>query len=292
MCYLCGLCGSYCGQSSQVIIPIAIGAIVGVIALLSSKTSKKSYARKLINIVFTLILLLVLVLFGYLSVLMIFPEINLKIYAHILAAISKDASPMDSYRCKYIQNVKGRVLEIGPGPGNNFRCWENNNQITEWVGIEPNQYFEQYLQESRRVNNIHFNMTTLWINGENSEESILNLELEPSSFDAVIATHVLCSVNNISAVLDTIELSLKPNGIYYFLEHVTAPVGTNMLYLQEFVSPLFSAILNGCTFKPLWNNIESLSTRSPSFNVSLQHFEAPLPLSVIVPHVYGIAVKK
>ena len=68
-------------------------------------------------------------------------------YRFAILVINKE-QPMDVIRCDHVNHVSGRVLELGPGPGTNFKCWENNTKITEWVGVEPNKYFQSFLRET------------------------------------------------------------------------------------------------------------------------------------------------
>lgn len=49
----------------------------------------------------------------------------------------------------------------------------------------------------------------------------------------VVATHVLCSVDDIDAVLAQVSRALKPGGTYHFMEHVaTQEKYTTMWALQ------------------------------------------------------------
>ena len=47
-----------------------------------------------------------------------------------------------------------------------------------------------------------------------------------NSVDAVLGTHVLCSVTDPVRVLDEVRRVLRPGGLYVFEEHVAAPRGT------------------------------------------------------------------
>ena len=70
-------------------------------------------------------------------------DLKQKFFANLLAKMTRSASTLDvSYdafdniRCDHIKNLNGIVLEIGPGPGTNFRCFhKNNNRIKKYVGI-------------------------------------------------------------------------------------------------------------------------------------------------------------
>lgn len=193
------------------------------------------------------------------------------------------SSQMDPIRCGLVRNVKGKILELGPGPGTNFRCWENSTFVTEWTGVEPNGYFNASLTEEKTKRNILFPTNVVWLSGE-------DLDVEPASFDAVIGTHVLCSVSDVSAVLRQVHRALKPGGTYYFMEHVAAQEQEEALRrVQRWLAPILKVIANGCAFKTLWRDIATLE--SNGFDVALEHISAP-SLSFMVPHIAGTAVKK
>ena len=48
-----------------------------------------------------------------------------------------------------LSDLKGDVLEIGPGTGVNLRYYRNG---IRWIGVEPNPFMHPYLrQEAKRV---------------------------------------------------------------------------------------------------------------------------------------------
>ena len=68
------------------------------------------------------------------------------------------------------------------------------------------------------------------------------------SFDAVIETLVLCSVNNVEKSLQEIQRVLKPGGVFCFLDHVKGPESTWLVTIQNFltstVSKYFNTVIN------------------------------------------------
>lgn len=204
------------------------------------------------------------------------------IFAKIFPFISsKSEGMLRQYRCENIANITGKVLEIGPGTGNNFQCWGNNTGIKKWVGIEPNVFFEDSLNVAR--SNVNFPTEVIW-------QSAAIPGLLDDDFDVVIATHVLCSVSDVQSVLQTISSALKPGGTYVFFEHVKAETqDTWNLYLQILFEPVFSLVGNGCQFK----NLEAYLKSTPLFTVdTFKSFELPMSIPIMKPHITGALIRK
>lgn len=216
-------------------------------------------------------------------------DLRARYFANLFAILSKDDS-LDNYRCNpAVKALSGRVLEIGPGSGANFRCWRNNNQISQWEGIEVNQYFNSYLAASHAEHEIKFPMRMNWI-----DETASNLSLEASSYDAVVMTHVLCSVSEVNAVLGTIERALKPGASLYFMEHVAATNDQRVAQWQAIFAPFLKIIGNGCEFKDTAMLMERAVSRGgllEGYESNITHFEAPLPLLPLKPHIFGTLTK-
>lgn len=237
---------------------------------------------KYISAILSVVIALVAIAYGVLST---NESVRSFAFAKMMEAGATGSNPMDALRCATIQNLSGRVLEIGPGPGTNFRCWQNNTAITEWVGVEPNAYFQKRQLAESVTRNISFPVSTVWLKGE-------HLDVKPESFDYVVGTHVLCSVDDVDSVLKQVSRALKPHGEYHFMEHVAAEEGSSLRGWQQFFAPAFHVIGNGCKFKALWNNL-SPNTGLKGFDVELNFVDAAdsVPFPLIAPHVTGIAIK-
>lgn len=201
-----------------------------------------------------------------------------------LMVIAKD-KPADVSRCDHFRGIAGRVLELGPGPGTNFRCWANGaHNITEWVGVEPNERFAEVLEQEKRKRNVTFPTRTVWLRGE-------DVDVDAGSFDVVVGSHVLCSVSDTRTVLQQVHRALRPGGTYLFYEHVAASEGSAAYYAQLLVQPALFFVGNGCQFKRLWQEL-SPDAALRGFDVSLTHTSVPIGLSFLAPHVVGAAVKR
>jgi len=206
------------------------------------------------------------------------------------------ASPLDEHRCSILEegNVSGRVLEFGPGPGTNFKCFQNSTaaqSIERYVAVEPNSYFEEKMREEKDVRGLHFPLEFVGLKGEDVDNNIVSVD--NGSFDVVILTHVLCSVDSVEDVLANAEKALKPSGgRIIFMEHVSAKEGTFTWYVQKVAAPILNIVGNGCTFRNLRDVIGNyLGSR---FDTQMVDFEAPVPVFMYFarPHVMGVATKR
>ena len=78
-------------------------------------------------------------------------------------------------------------------------------------------------------------------------------QFQDNSFDVVIETLVLCSVNDVDQSLREIHRVLKPGGIFCFLDHVKAPDSTWLLRFQNVLTATVSkgekiVVEHECTF--------------------------------------------
>lgn len=218
-----------------------------------------------------------------------------KNFAGLCVSQNLRSTPLDEYRCSILEegNVSGRVLEFGPGPGTNFKCFANSTMggaIEGYVAVEPNPYFEEEIRRQRDVQGLTFPLEFRGIRGEDVGED--ESGDDDGSFDVVVMTHVLCSVDSVGDVLANAERALRPGGRIVFMEHVVAEEGTLVRRIQRIVAPVLNIVGNGCEFRNMGDEIGAyLDNR---FEVSISSFDAPVPafLYFVKPHIKGIAIKK
>ena len=178
------------------------------------------------------------------------------------------------------REVKGRVLEIGPGTGVNLRFYPKHIQ---WIGIEPNEAMFPYLKaEAARCG----------IAAELRTAGAENIDLADNSVDYVVSTIVLCSVNSVEATLAEILRVLKPGGKFIFLEHQADNPWTVRWMVQKVVpyTP-WRYFSDGCTpGRQLGKAIENAGFEKVVYQKYMQAGEG-LILSVNRPHLYGWAQK-
>jgi ubiquinone/menaquinone biosynthesis C-methylase UbiE len=177
-------------------------------------------------------------------------------------------------KASLLGSIHGTVVEIGPGTGTNFRYYAHD---IRWIGVEPNRHMHPYLRSVAESAGLEID-----VRPSRAEA----LDLSDESADAVIATAVLCSVDDQVKALREIRRVLKPGGHFVFLEHVAAERGTALRSIQHIIQPLWSCLADGC--HPVRDTREAI-VRAGFEPITCESFR--LPLGPIAPHIAGIAVR-
>ncbi len=143
----------------------------------------------------------------------------------------------DTYgECKQaaIGAMTGTVVELGPGTGANMRYYAPGTKV---IGIEPNPGMHDRLRARADEHGVDLEIRTL--RGE-------MIDVDDETADGVVATLVLCGVDDPSQVVSEIQRVLKPGGTFFFLEHVVAPDGTGTRAAQRILKQPHRWLFNGC----------------------------------------------
>jgi ubiquinone/menaquinone biosynthesis C-methylase UbiE len=180
------------------------------------------------------------------------------------------------YKQSLFHDLKGSIVEIGPGTGINFNYLPSG---ISWIGIEPNEAFHEVLLSQAKENGIQ---ATLLV-GEAG-----HIPIADNSADGVICTLVLCTVKDPAAAILEMKRVLKPGGKLVFIEHVAAPKETFLRLVQDSLNPLNRLVADGCNCnRETWRYIQQAGfTR-----VELAHHKLKGPLKFHAPHIMGLAVK-
>jgi ubiquinone/menaquinone biosynthesis C-methylase UbiE len=179
------------------------------------------------------------------------------------------------HKRRLFADVKGTVLEIGPGTGVNLRFLDPGQ--VKWIGVDPNPFMESYLRgEADRLKiPIEFHLGTAE-----------HLPLADDSVDVVISTLALCSTASQEQALKEALRVLKKRGRLLFIEHVAAAKGTRLRTLQDLLTPLWKRLGDGChPNRETWLALE----RAGFASLSYERLTAPAFL--ISPEIAGVATK-
>ena len=115
-----------------------------------------------------------------------------KFYDKIMA--DAEEKNLRNWRASLLQDLSGRVLELGCGTGANLAFYPTT--VKELVLAEPDRHMRQQLA-LKLSQAKHLQTTILEYNGE-------SISLPDNSFDAIVSTLVLCSVKNPQQILSEI----------------------------------------------------------------------------------------
>lgn len=146
--------------------------------------------------------------------------------------ITDDA--LDDLEREAVGRVRGRVLEIGAGEGENFGALHHD---IDWIGLEPDAERRRELATRARE----------WGHRSEPLDAVAEaIPLPDASVDAVVGTYVLCSVRDQGAALAEVRRVLKPGGRVVFVDHVVAPPHTLKRAVQRVVTPFSARFCHGC----------------------------------------------
>lgn len=143
---------------------------------------------------------------------------------------------LSAWRLELLSEAQGDVLEIGSGTGVNLSYYPKS--ITSLVLTEPEPHMLALLRENIGEG----------YSGKIRAEGFAAhaLEFSDNSFDSVVSTLVLCSVDSLEAALSEIKRVLKPGGKLFFIEHVIASETPHLIKWQKFFQPFWIHMCGNC----------------------------------------------
>jgi ubiquinone/menaquinone biosynthesis C-methylase UbiE len=115
-------------------------------------------------------------------------------------------------RAQLLAGLSGRVLEVGAGNGLNFGHYPA--AVTELIAVEPEPHLREHAERAARQAAVPITVVDAV-----AEE----LPFPDASFDAAVASLMLCSVADVAAALAELHRMLRPAGELRFFEHVASP---------------------------------------------------------------------
>ena len=155
-------------------------------------------------------------------------------------------------RKNILKNVSGEILEIGFGTGLNIPHYPHS--VTKLTIIDKNPGMNKQAQE--RISASKIKVDNKVLNGE-------ELPFEDESFDSVVSTFTLCSIQNIDKSLKEIHRVLNTNGKFFFQEHGLANE-PKIRKWQNRLNPFQKVWADGCNLN---RDIKSL-IENAGFNIT------------------------
>jgi ubiquinone/menaquinone biosynthesis C-methylase UbiE len=201
------------------------------------------------------------------------------IFARLYTRLASAPDPRaDANRRELLQDLSGRVVEVGAGNGLNFRHYPAT--VGEVVAVEPEAYLRERAAEAA---------TTAPVSVRVVDGVADKLPLPDGEFDAAVASLVLCSVADQPAALAEIKRVLRPGGELRFYEHVLAE-DAKVRRLQRTLAPAWPHFAGGCH---LDRDTPSAITDAGFEIERLRRFpfRPCAVMRAVEPHVLGVARK-
>ena len=142
---------------------------------------------------------------------------------------------IEKRRKQVVPLADGRVFELGCGGGLNQALYDSD-RITSFSGIDPHEKLLEGARERARAKGWDFDIRQ----GVGEE-----IPFPDGSFDTVVCTYTLCSVDDPAQVLSEMRRILAPGGKLLFLEHGRAP-DASVACWQDRVEPVWKPLAGGC----------------------------------------------
>jgi ubiquinone/menaquinone biosynthesis C-methylase UbiE len=164
--------------------------------------------------------------------------------------------PIMKQRAKVVPLAAGKVLELGIGGGLNLGFY-NPSAVERVFGVDPSPELRRRAEAAERP---------AGLNVEVRNGTAESLPFDDASFDCVVCTYTLCSVQDPVRSLKEARRVLKPGGRLLFCEHGLAP-DLSVARWQRRIEPVWKRIAGGCHLtRPVALNLERAGFRLDNFD--------------------------
>ncbi len=199
------------------------------------------------------------------------------IFARLFAwGASNAPAEQQEHRHRLLAGLSGRVVEVGAGNGLNFPHYPS--AVTEVLAVEPEPYLRAKAEQAAATAPVPVRVV---------DGLADSLPAEHGSFDAGVASLVLCSVAEPAAALAELHRVIRPGGQLRFYEHVRAK-DPGHARSQDRINRLWPRFAGGC--HP--NRDTPAAIEAAGFEIERCDrfkFKPVIGMKAIEPHVIGIA---
>lgn len=200
------------------------------------------------------------------------------VFARFYARVSKaaEAKGTAEHRDELLAGLTGRVIEVGAGNGLNFRHYPSS--VTEVVAVEPESYLRQRAEEAAKAASVA--VTVL-------DGTADQLPADDATFDAGVASLVLCSVHEQSIALAELRRVIRPGGELRFYEHVVSDRPRFARVQRALDRTVWPIVGGGCHASR--DTLAAIHAAGFTVEQSRSFEFRPAPAIPIAPHILGVA---
>jgi ubiquinone/menaquinone biosynthesis C-methylase UbiE len=190
---------------------------------------------------------------------------------------SSEENGLGDMRRALLADARGRVVEIGAGTGVNLDLYGAG--VEDLTLIEPDPHMGAKLRErlEARAGTVPARLVTA------PAEAI---PFDDETFDAAVATLVLCTVPDPAAAVAELSRVLKPGGHLLFIEHVRADDPASARWQDRFEKP-WRFMADGCHC----NRDTAATLTASAFRIeSIDQGKLPKAMPIVRPLISGTAV--
>lgn len=192
---------------------------------------------------------------------------------------SSERGGLREMRRSVLSSASGRVLELGAGTGHNIEHY--TDAVTELVLAEPDPHMAKILRERLQRDGTAAGKPFV------IESPAEELPFDDGSFDVVVATLVLCTVEDPVRALAEVRRVLVEGGRFLYIEHVRS-ARRGLARWQDWLERPWGWIAGGCHPN---RATDQLLAGAGFFIDSLERDKLPKAPPLVRPVIRGVAVR-
>lgn len=184
---------------------------------------------------------------------------------------------LHDWRHDLLANAHGDVLEIGAGTGVNVTQY--GSHVRSVTFCEPDDDMRERLEEKLRDEAPGWDYRV-------TDALAEDLPFADASFDTLVSTLVLCSVQDPDRVMTELQRVSRPAARLIFLEHVGAESGSRRRWFQGAFEPIWKRAAGNCHLTR-----DTATTIGAAFDIEhLQAESMRKAFSLVRPTIRGVAI--
>jgi ubiquinone/menaquinone biosynthesis C-methylase UbiE len=205
-------------------------------------------------------------------------KVHHPVFARIYARIGKaaEAKGAAEHRDECLAGLTGRVIEVGAGNGLNFGHYPPS--VTEVVAVEPEPYLRERAREAAETAPVAITVV---------DGTADHLPADDATFDAGVASLVLCSVDDQAAALAELRRVIRPGGELRFYEHVISDRPRLARVQRALDATIWPIVGGGCHASR--DTHAAIAAAGFTIERSRSFEFRPAPAIPTAPHVLGVA---